>query len=117
MEFGEPRMEDAFAAGRCHVLSCDSGSGWLKHAAKLKKKSPIVVFTFHRLIYSAGPIVGTTNPALYSNWCDQFAPGLRSFSGLDHAGYIPEFEQAWEQLLAWSGPVTFWFSKANVQEA
>jgi hypothetical protein len=110
-------MEDAFAAGRCHVLSSYSGSGWLKHAAKLKKKSPIAVFTCHRLIYSAGPIAGTTNLALYSNWCDQFAPGLRSFSGLDHAGYISEFEQAWEQLLAWSGPVTFWFSKANVEEA
>lgn len=110
-------MEDVFAASRCHVLSSDSGSGWLKHAAKLKKKSPIAVFTFHRLIYSAGPIAGTTNPTLYGNWCDQFAPGLRSFSGLDHAGYIPGFEQSWKQLLSWSGPVTFWFSKTNVQEA
>jgi hypothetical protein len=110
-------MEDVFAASRCHVLSSDSGSGWLKHAARLRNKSPITVFTFSRLIYSAGPISGTTNPSLYSNWCDQFAPGLRSFSGLDHAGYIADIEQAWAQLLAWSGPVTFWFSSKNIQES
>ena len=109
-------MGDVFAAGRCHVISCFSGSGWLKHAAGLKHKSPIPIFAFCRLIYSAGPISGTTNPALYSNWCDQFAPGLRAFSGVDHEGHISGFEQGWNDLLAWPGPVTFWFSKRNVQE-
>jgi len=110
-------MGAAFAAGRCHVISCSSGSGWLKHAAKLQNRSPITVFTFDRLIQSAGPIAGTTNPELYKNWCDQFAPGLRKFSGLDHANYISEFERTWERLLAWTGPVSFWFSRKNIREA
>lgn len=104
-----------FEEDRLHIIASDSGSGWLKVAAREDGVRLKNILCFSRLDLISGPVAGSLDPAVYIRWADANAPGLRALTLVDEDSAALT-RLAWDKALSWKGPISLWYSSKSVQE-
>lgn len=101
------------------IVFSDSGAGVLKQAARATKREiPYLVQPGIECAH-VGPIDLLGNPEKRAAWLRYNTPDLHKyllFGENDEVVLIDRWQRWIETILSWEGPITFWFSKHDVED-